>query len=148
MAAFLAYSRGLTLSDEGRFDDANRFFDQAVRLDPNFRQAQQQGQQARSTAQGQQVTAATVENTLRGTSEGQVVQGASQGVVVGNASGGTATATASDLNPSSAGAAASGGGTTTTQAPGKNNPGATGTGTDNVASKTAVVTIVIKAPRP
>ena len=66
MAAFLAYSRGLTLSDEGRFDDANRFFDQAVRLDPNFRQAQQQGQQARSTAQGQQVTAATVENTLRG----------------------------------------------------------------------------------
>jgi tetratricopeptide (TPR) repeat protein len=147
LAAFLAYSRGLTLSDEGQYDDANRFFDQAVRLDPGFKQALQQGQQAHSASQGQQVTASTVENTLKGTTEGQVVQGATQGVVVGaGSSAGTAASTASDLNPSSAGAAASGSGTTTTQAPGKNNPAATGTGTDNVTSKTATVVIVIRAP--
>jgi len=149
LAAFIAYSRGLTLEDEGRYDDANRFFDQALRLDPSFKQAQQQSQQARSAAQGQQVTAATVENTLKGTPEGQVVQAATQGVAMtSGGSSGTAVATASDLNPSSAGTAASGGGTTTTQTPAKNNPGATGTGTDNVTNKSAVVVIVIHAPHP
>ena len=69
LAAFLAYSRGLTLSDEGRYEDANRFFDQAIRLDPSFIQAQRLGQQSRSAAQGQQVTVQTVETTLKGTAE-------------------------------------------------------------------------------
>ncbi|HEY4158883.1 MAG TPA: tetratricopeptide repeat protein, partial [Polyangiaceae bacterium] len=41
LAAFLAYSRGLELQDAGRFDDAGRFFDNAVRIDPSFGAAQQ-----------------------------------------------------------------------------------------------------------
>jgi len=36
LAAFLAYSRGLTAEDDGRFDDANRFYRDAVRIDPGF----------------------------------------------------------------------------------------------------------------
>ncbi|MDB4890697.1 MAG: hypothetical protein JWL61_2552, partial [Gemmatimonadetes bacterium] len=34
MQAFLAYSRGLTAEDEGRYDDAARYFNEAVRIDP------------------------------------------------------------------------------------------------------------------
>ncbi len=41
LAAFLAYSHGLELEDAGRFDDASRFFDNAVRIDPNFGAARQ-----------------------------------------------------------------------------------------------------------
>jgi TolB-like protein len=37
LAAFLAYSRGLTAEDEGRFDDASRFYRDAIRIDPGFR---------------------------------------------------------------------------------------------------------------
>ena len=36
LAAFLAYSRGLTAEDDGRFDDASRFYRDAFRLDPGF----------------------------------------------------------------------------------------------------------------
>ncbi|HEX7978499.1 MAG TPA: CsgG/HfaB family protein [Gemmatimonadaceae bacterium] len=36
LAAFLAYSRGLTAEDEGRFDDASRFYRDAIRIDPGF----------------------------------------------------------------------------------------------------------------
>src|SRR6476659_2878529 len=36
LAAFLAYSRGLTAEDDGRFDDAGRFYRDAIRLDPGF----------------------------------------------------------------------------------------------------------------
>ena len=35
LAAFLAYSRGLTAEDEGRYDDASRYYRDAVRLDPD-----------------------------------------------------------------------------------------------------------------
>jgi TolB-like protein len=151
LAAFLAYSRGLTFQDEGRFDDASRLFDQALRIDPGFSAAAQRQQQTQAAAQGQQVTAATVENGLRGTGEGRVVDGATQGVVVSalnSGTGNTALAAATNLNPSAAGVASTGGGTTTTQTPQKTNPAATGTGTDNVANKTAVISIVIHIPHP
>ena len=36
LAAFLAYSRGLTAEDDGRFDDASRFYRDAIRIDPGF----------------------------------------------------------------------------------------------------------------
>ncbi|MGA9835731.1 MAG: CsgG/HfaB family protein [Gemmatimonadaceae bacterium] len=149
LAAFLAFSEGLTYQDEGQFDDASRLFDQALRLDPGFGAASEHARRARAAAQGAQVTSSTVEAGLRGTGEGRIVDGASQGLVVSDATSGlanTAVATASDLNPSMASAATSGGGMTTTQIPQKSNPAATGTGTDNIANNTAIITIVILIP--
>lgn len=152
LAAFLAYSRGLTFEDEGRFDDAARQYDQALRLDPGFAAARQRGQQARAAAQGQRVTPTEVETDLRGTGEGRVVVGATQGVAIpGTPVGGlttTALATAGGLNPSTAGVATAGGAAATTngQTPQRDNPGATVTGTDNVANMTAVITIVVHIP--
>jgi hypothetical protein len=61
--------------------------------------------------------------------------------------GSTAGATAQGLNPSTSGIASLGGGTTTTTATsGKSNPGSTTTGTDNPATNTATVILVIKVP--
>jgi len=151
LAAFLAYSNGLTYQDEGRFDDASRLFDQALRIDPGFSAAASRAKQSQAAAQGAQVTTASVESGLRGTGEGRIVDGASAGVAVSGSGAGlsqTALATASGLNPSVASIAAGGGGATTTQTPNKNNPAATGTGTDNVTNKTATITIVIHIPHP
>ena len=46
LAAFLAYSRGLTAEDEGRFDEANRFYRDALRIDPGFGAALQRSSDA------------------------------------------------------------------------------------------------------
>src|SRR5947207_6416218 len=67
LAAFLSYSRGLELQDRGRFDDAGRSFDDAVRIDPGFSAAQQKSKDAKNAAAGAQVTSVTVDNWLRGT---------------------------------------------------------------------------------
>lgn len=153
LAAFLAYSRGLTFQDEGRFDDATQEFDQAVRLDPGFSAAAQRAQQTQAAAQGAQITVSTVENGLRGTGEGQIVAGAAAGQVVTQPNVGlinTVTSTAGSLNPSPVGAAAAGGGQVASNGNtgNKNNPAATGTGTDNVSNKTAHVVITIPIPHP
>jgi tetratricopeptide (TPR) repeat protein len=141
LAAFLAFSRGLEAEDRGRFDDAARFFDNAVRLDPNFRPAQQRSQDMRSVVAGSQVTTSSIESGLRGTSEGQAAVGSSQGATsVGN----TAMSTADGLNPSVSGAATGGGGTSTQPI----KDASSGTGGDNVATKSAKVTIVIHQPKP
>lgn len=49
LQAFLAYSRGLEAEDNGQFEQAASFFQQAQTLDPSFSQA---GQQAEATATG------------------------------------------------------------------------------------------------
>jgi TolB-like protein len=46
LAAFLAYSRGLTAEDDGRLDDASRFYRDALRIDPGFGAARQRGEAA------------------------------------------------------------------------------------------------------
>ncbi len=152
MQAFLAYSRGLTAEDEGRYDDAGRFFNEAVRVDPGFQSAQQKSQAVRQVSAGATVTAASVEVSLKGTAEGAVVAAATQG----NAPSGTTTTaglgstvqtTAGDLNPSATaaatGAAASGG--SILSPPGSKDPVSAGTGSDNPTG-TARVTIVVKRP--
>jgi TolB-like protein len=153
LAAFLAYSRGLGFQDEGRFDDAGREFQQALRFDPGFAAAGHRAEQSHAAAQGAAITVSTVERGLHGTGEGQIVAGAAAGVVVSAPTGGlgaTAMTTAGVLNPSPIGAAASGGGmgTTNTQAGDKNNPAATGTGTDNVGNNAATIILVIQIPHP
>lgn len=142
LAAFLAFSHGLEYEDAGRYPEAVREFDRAVRLDPNFTAAVQKGQQARGAANGQAVNVASVESALRGSSEGNAVGAGTTTTYTGNTGGG-ATAIADGLNPSMPGAASFGGGTTTTQP--LLDPSA-GTGKDNPAGQTARVTITIKQP--
>jgi tetratricopeptide (TPR) repeat protein len=142
LAAFLAYSRGLELEDEGRFDAASRLFDNAVRLDPGFGAAQQRSREAKSAAAGTQVSVKSVQSGLRGTSEGASVSAATQSGA-GTAADGQAFAIADGLNPSIA-ASATGGGAATASQPQKDP--ASGTGGDNVSTKTATVAIVIHHP--
>ena len=142
LAAFLAFSRGLEAEDRGRFDDAARFFDNAVRIDPNFRPAQQRSQDARNIVAGSFVTSNTIESGLRGSGEGQAAGGAVQGAIGG---GNTAMTVADGLNPSVSGAA-TGGSPGTTNQPAKD--ASAGTGADNPTTKTAKVIVVIHQPKP
>jgi tetratricopeptide (TPR) repeat protein len=139
LAAFLAYSRGLELEDQGRYDEAGRLFDNALRLDPSFAPAQQKSQEAHAVVTGTTVSAATVESGLRGTSEGAAATGATSGAM----SGAGASSVADGLNPSVAGNAS--GGTTTTATPAS--PSAsTGTGATNPTLKTGRVTVTVRQP--
>jgi tetratricopeptide (TPR) repeat protein len=141
MAAFLAYSHGLELEDQGRYDEASRSFDNALRLDPSFVPAQQKSQETHAVVAGAAVTVGSVESGLRGTSEGSAVAGASS--VTSSSTGGGASSVAEGLNPSTAGNAS--GGTTTASTPAPPSA-ATGTGGTNPTVKTAKVTITIKQP--
>jgi tetratricopeptide (TPR) repeat protein len=142
LAAFLAYSRGLELDDEGRFEAASRLFDNAVRLDPGFGAARQRSQEAKSASAGSNVTVRSVQSSLRGTSEGASVAAATQSSAT-SAVDGQAFAIADGLNPSVAAGATGGAAGTSTQP--QKDP-ASGTGGDNVSTKTATVTIVIHHP--
>jgi tetratricopeptide (TPR) repeat protein len=142
LAAFLAYSRGLELEDEGQFDAAGRLFDNAIRLDPGFGAAQQRSQEAKSAAAGSQVSVKSVQSSLRGTREGATVAAATQSGA-GNSVDGQALAIADGLNPSTAAGATGGVGATATQP--QKDP-SSGTGGDNVSTKTATITIVIHHP--
>jgi tetratricopeptide (TPR) repeat protein len=79
--AFLAYSRGLMAADDGRFEDASRYFQEARSLDPGFGAAGVRFQAAQAAAVGTQVTAATIEGGLQG-SESQTVTSAQRGETV------------------------------------------------------------------
>ncbi|MHB1310365.1 MAG: tetratricopeptide repeat protein [Gemmatimonadaceae bacterium] len=142
LQAFLAYSNGLVASDNGRYDDAARFFDQARSIDPGFAQALQKAQSARAARQGAAVTNAKVESGLRGGSEGAAVAATSTtgiGSTLANAVG--------DINPSAANNVNVGTGGSQGGAPPPNRD-ATGekTGTDQPATKTGTVSITIKRP--
>src|SRR5215510_3040531 len=142
MAAFLAYSRGLELQDQGRFDEASRAYDNALRLDPGFVSAKQKGQEARNASAGSAVTAQTVESSLRGTSEGGVVAAAVQGATNSGVSGAVA-GIADGLNPSIARGATALTGTLV------NPPGldiSAGIGGDNPSGKLVSITIIIRQP--
>jgi tetratricopeptide (TPR) repeat protein len=140
LAAFLAYSRGLELEDQGRYDEASRLYDNARRIDPSFTRAQQKSQETHAVITGAAVTASTVESSLRGTSEGSTA-GAAAGVT--STAGGGASSVAQGLNPSAAGSASSGTTTTTTPPPPS---AASGTGANNPTVKAGIVTITIRQP--
>lgn len=142
LQAFLAYSNGLVASDNGRYDDAAKFFDQARSIDPGFAQALQKAQSARAAQQGAAVTNAKVESGLRGGSEGAAVAATSTtgiGSTLANAVG--------DINPSAANNVNVGTGGTQGQAPPPaRDATAEKAGTDQPAQKTGTVSIVIKRP--
>lgn len=104
MAAFMAYSRGLLAVDDGRFEDATRFFENARTLDPGFAAAAARYQSMQAASAGQQASATTIEASIAGTSEVRVVDAAvSSGVIRAiDPLASTATRVAADLNPSAA----------------------------------------------
>ncbi len=105
MAAFMAYSRGLLAVDDGRFEDATRFFENARTLDPGFAAAaaRYQSMQAASSA-GQQASATSIEASITGTAEVRTVDAAVSSGVLRSVDplASTATRVAADLNPSAA----------------------------------------------
>ena len=149
LQAFLAYSNGLMAQDEGRFNDAAQFFDQARSIDPGFGAALQKANSARAAQAGSQVTAAKVESGLRNSAEGSAVSAAERGTAT---SIGTTLANAvGDINPSAANSV----NTSTGGGQGQNQPqappttrdaAAEKTGTDQPTQKTGQVTIVIRRP--
>jgi TolB-like protein len=144
LQAFLAYSRGLEYEDQGRFDDASRAYQSALKSDPNFGAAGQKSSHAQSLALGNTVTTASVEASLKGSVEGAIVTAAGQGSTnTPGASTGAAQSAAESLNPSTAGAATAGstdGGTTPQRDP------SSGTGTDNPTAQQSKVVVRIKPP--
>jgi tetratricopeptide (TPR) repeat protein len=110
LAAFVAYSRGLVADDEGRYDDAGRYFDDAVRLDPGFGAAQQKSAEASAASAGSAVTSGTIQTSLQGTPEGAVVAAAVGGTaaLAGGSLGGTLKVATDGVNSSAAQGATSG----------------------------------------
>src|SRR5689334_25080976 len=145
LAAFVAYSRGLLLEDEGQFEAADGFYQQAVRLDPSFGAAQAKSQEARRIIAGNQLNSRSIEAALAGSAEGRLADQAALGVVATGNEGGTALGVAGDLNPTAAGAAATNASGALT-APPLRDPASAGTGIDNPGQKTARIEIVVKRP--
>jgi tetratricopeptide (TPR) repeat protein len=147
LQAFLAYSRGLSLEDQGRFNDAARNYNDAYRIDPNFFQAQQKGTQNTAAAQGMGLTTALIEANLAGTVEESIANQSASGDAppADGGTGGTAGDMANGLNPSAtqaaADAAGAGGGATPTVTTPARDPIGIESG-----RKTANVTLVIRIP--
>jgi len=62
LAAFLAYSRGLASEDQGMYDEAGRFYRDAMRLDPGFGAAMQKSQDTRDIIRGNELSSNAIES--------------------------------------------------------------------------------------
>jgi tetratricopeptide (TPR) repeat protein len=145
LAAFLAYSRGLLLEDEGQFERAETFYENALRIDPSFGAAQAKSQEVRQIATGNQLTTASIEHNLAGSQEGRLAAQATVGVVGTGADNGTALGVVGDINPTVAGAAAINASGALTGPP-LRDPAASGTGVEDPGQKAARIEIVVKRP--
>ena len=145
LAAFIAYSRGLLLEDEGQFERAESFYQEAMRLDPAFNAARAKSQETRRIIAGNQLSSSSIETALVGTAEGRVVAQATLGIAATGGESGTALGVAGDLNPTIAGAAATNASGALTGPP-LRDPAAQGTGLENIGSKTGRIEIVVKRP--
>lgn len=145
MQAFLAYSRGLEFQDQGRYNDAARFFGEAARIDPGFGMAAQKSAESQAAAQGAQLTAVTLEANLAGTQEQATADQSAQGVIPGGTVGeNSARNVANGLNPSQAGNATGSAGTGVVTRPDKD-PLSSATGRET-ATSTARVTLTVRIP--
>lgn len=144
LQAFLAYSRGLVAKDQGRLDDAARFFETASTLDPGFAAAAIQASAAQAGQAGASVTTAQIDSRVTGGgAEAQVVAAAERGGIppaVTNDIGNTLGRALSDVNPSTADLV----GTVSTIISGRD-PSTSTTETDQLA-RTGVVKIIIRRP--
>lgn len=142
LAAFLAYSRGLEAQDNGRLDDAARFFDQARTADPGFGAALQRAQAA---AAAQTSTTTKLESSIRNSAEGGVVAAAERGSTTTTGLNTTLNTVVGDVNPTTTNTMTTQS-TTTGPPPTQQNTTAQATGTDQPAQRTGSVTIIIKKP--
>jgi TolB-like protein len=145
LSAFLAYSRGLLLEDEGQFERAETFYQEAMRLDPAFGAAQAKSEEMRQIVTGNQLTTASIEGSLAGSPEGRLAMQATAGIVGTGMENGTALGVAGDINPTIAGAAAINASGALTGPP-MRDPAASGTGVENPGQKAARIEIVVKRP--
>ncbi len=150
MAAFLSYSSGLMAQDAGNFENARRYYQDAVRADPSFRGAVQRQQQVEQISQGRGTTTAQVEAQIAGGAEESVVQAALQGSSSGTGDdqsvGRTAAQTADYLNPSSGNNALNGAQTSRPVSAPSIQTTANSTGTSNPAAQTGVIAIQVRQP--
>ena len=94
LQAFLAYSRGVQAEDQGKFDEAARFFESAKTIDPSFSAATSKSAVSNVVVQAQAVSITKVETNIRSSSsEGAVVQAAEKGQTVNTAPASTTTTT-------------------------------------------------------
>lgn len=144
--AFLAYSRGLMAADDGRFEDASRYFQEARSLDPGFGAAGTRFQAAQAAIAGASVSAASIEGGLSG-SESQTVANASNGDVTPTTPSGTLTTATQNLNPPTVTPISnSGSNTGGAPTPPSNDASTNGTGLDQPAPRTGLVTIMLRRP--
>jgi len=157
MAAFLAYSRGLQARDDGRFEDAARYFDEARSIDPGFGAAVAQLQSVQSASGGSQdVSAATIEATISGTTEARATESSATSGVLSTTEplATTLTRVAADVNPSAATDAvvttsadrATSIAAPTTTAPPTRDPTTSTVPIDRPVSPQGTVTIIIRRP--
>lgn len=146
MNAFLSYSRGLMAADDGRFEDASRYFQEARSLDPGFGAAGARFQAAQAAIAGAQVSAASIEGGLSG-GESQTVTNAANGNVTPTTPTNTLNAVSQNVNPPTITPIANGGGASgTAPTPPSNDASTNGTGLDQPAPRTGTVTIMIRRP--
>jgi tetratricopeptide (TPR) repeat protein len=98
LAAFLAYSRGLAAEDEGRYDDASRFYRDATRIDPGFDAAMQRDRAARNLSAGTRESTRSIEVALERAADAPSTGTRGRGSDVSDA----VHAAADDINPSTA----------------------------------------------
>ena len=153
--AFLAYSKGLKLEDEGKYDEAARSFNDASRMDPSFGAASTKGKESAAAALGVTMTVASVEQqTTTGTPEGNVARQSEQGNAApsnGTPSENSARNQADNVNQSSAGGATAGAGAGNTSNAGNSNTAnrdalSSATGSESGRSTTRL-TVVVRIPR-
>jgi tetratricopeptide (TPR) repeat protein len=141
LAAFLAYSRGLTAEDQGLYDDANRFYRDALRIDPGFGAALQRNRDAQSVISGASQSTRSLEVALEQSAEAAAPGARGRGGDVADA----AQAAADDVNPSAANAATTPGRSGEHGPPAKD-PASSATNTDK-PGKSGRVTFVITRPK-
>jgi TolB-like protein len=100
LAAFLAYSRGLAAEDDGRFDDAERFFRDATRIDPGFGAARARSAESARLRTDADAPPSSLERAFRGSDEASAARTNGRGRDVADA----VHAAADELNPSAAAA--------------------------------------------
>lgn len=145
LQAFLSYSRGLQAVDDGRFEDAARFFDNARSLDPGFGAAAARFQAAQAASAGVQVSTTTIEAGLTG-NENLVVRQAEVGSAApsSNPLAETQNRVIQNLNPPSIGLTTTTTTTTVSSEP-LRDPTSSTTATDT-PNRTGQVIIVIRRP--
>ena len=154
MPAFLAYSRGLMLEDQGKYDEASRSYREAVRIDPGFSSAMAKSSQTSSIAMGAALTTAVVEANLQGTTEGNTADQAQNGQAPPPTTENSPSNQADNINPSqssnatnSAGAGNTNTGTNTSSNQPNKDPLGSATGAETKTSN-ATIKVVVKIPHP